>query len=59
MYGKTASIPFIENQNTDNPEQLYAATKKSNELIAQSYSNLYNLNIVGLRYFTVYILGQT
>ena len=54
VYGKTASIPFIENQNTDNPEQLYAATKKSNELIAQSYSNLYNLNIVGLRYFTVY-----
>lgn len=54
VYGKTNNVPFKESQNTDNPEQLYAATKKSNELLAQSYSNLYNLNIVGLRYFTVY-----
>jgi len=54
VYGKTNKIPFKENQNTNNPEQLYAATKKSNELMAQSYSNLFNLNMTGLRYFTVY-----
>ena len=54
VYGKTDNIPFKENQNTNNPEQLYAATKKSNELMAQSYSNLFNLDITGLRYFTVY-----
>ena len=54
VYGKTDKIPFKENQNTNDPEQLYAATKKSNEVIAQSYSNLFNLDITGLRYFTVY-----
>lgn len=54
VYGKTGSTPFKENQDTNNPEQLYAATKKSNELMAQAYSNLYKLDITGLRYFTVY-----
>ena len=47
-------MPFSENDNTDIPLQLYAATKKSNELIAHSYSHLYKLQTSGLRFFTVY-----
>ena len=47
-------MPFIEKQSVDHPVSLYAATKKSNELLAHSYSHLYNLPSTGLRFFTVY-----
>ena len=47
-------IPFGVEDRVDNPVSLYAATKKANELIANSYSHLYGLNTTGLRYFTVY-----
>ena len=53
----TASIsemPFDEGQNVDHPVALYGATKKSNELLAHSYSHLFNLPTTGLRFFTVY-----
>ena len=54
VYGKNSKTPFSTQDRTDNPISLYAATKKANELIAHSYSHLYNLNTTGLRYFTVY-----
>lgn len=54
VYGLTYDIPFEESQNTDTPASLYAATKKSNELMAHVYSHLYNLPTTGLRLFTVY-----
>ena len=54
VYGANKKIPFSESDFTDKPLQLYAATKKSNELIAHSYSNLFNLRTTGLRFFTVY-----
>ncbi len=54
IYGANKKSKFKENFFTDKPLQLYAATKKSNELIAHSYSSLYNLKSIGLRFFTVY-----
>ena len=54
VYGANVKQPFSENDNVDHPVSLYAATKKSNELIAHTYSNLYNLPSTGLRFFTVY-----
>jgi UDP-glucuronate 4-epimerase len=54
VYGNTDSFPFVESQNTDFPVSFYAATKKSNEVMAHSYSDLYNIRITGLRFFTVY-----
>ncbi len=54
VYGNSKKIPFSENLNTDHPLQFYAATKKSNEVIAHSYSSLFNLPTTGLRFFTVY-----
>jgi UDP-glucuronate 4-epimerase len=54
VYGANESIPFSVNDNVDHPLSLYAATKKSNELMAHSYSNLYDLPTTGLRFFTVY-----
>lgn len=54
VYGLSSSIPFEESQNTDFPISLYAATKKSNENIAFSYSHLFKIPITGLRFFTVY-----
>ena len=54
VYGKNSKTPFSTLDPTDNPISLYAATKKANELIAHSYSHLYNLNTTGLRFFTVY-----
>ena len=54
VYGGNTSMPFSENQSVDHPVSLYAATKKSNELMAHSYSHLYNLPATGLRFFTVY-----
>lgn len=54
VYGANTKMPFSEHQNADHPLSLYAATKKSNELMAHSYSHLYNLPVTGLRFFTVY-----
>ena len=48
------SLPFSVKDNVDHPASLYAATKKSNELLAHSYSHLYNIPTTGLRFFTVY-----
>jgi UDP-glucuronate 4-epimerase len=54
VYGLNAKIPFATNQHTDHPVSLYAATKKSNELLAHVYSHLYKIPTTGLRFFTVY-----
>ena len=54
VYGSNKKLPFKEKDSTDHPLQLYAATKRSNELMAHSYSSLYNLPTTGLRFFTVY-----
>jgi UDP-glucuronate 4-epimerase len=54
VYGANTDIPFSIKQNVDHPLSLYAATKKANELMAHSYSNLYKLPTTGLRFFTVY-----
>ena len=54
VYGGNIKVPFSEEDKVDNPVSLYAATKKSNELLAHSYSKLYNIPSTGLRFFTVY-----
>lgn len=54
VYGANTQLPFSVGQNVDHPLSLYAATKKSNELMAHSYSHLYGLPTTGLRFFTVY-----
>ncbi|PWJ40941.1 NAD-dependent epimerase [Sediminitomix flava] len=54
VYGANDKIPFSEEDRVDNPVSLYAATKKSNELMAYTYSHLYNVPTSGLRFFTVY-----
>ncbi len=54
VYGMTEQIPFNTDMPTDHPVSLYAATKKANELMAHSYSHLYQLPTTGLRFFTVY-----
>ena len=54
VYGGNTKIPFSETDETENPVSLYAATKKSGELLAKSYHNLYHIPMTGLRFFTVY-----
>ena len=54
VYGGNKKVPFSVDDKVDNPVSLYAATKKSNELLAHSYSKLYNIPSTGLRFFTVY-----
>ena len=54
VYGGNKKVPFSVEDKVDNPVSLYAATKKSNELLAHSYSKLYNIPSTGLRFFTVY-----
>lgn len=54
VYGGNTKMPFSEVDKIDHPLSLYAATKRANELMAHSYSHLYNLSITGLRFFTVY-----
>ncbi|HXF18670.1 MAG TPA: NAD-dependent epimerase [Burkholderiales bacterium] len=54
IYGGNQKIPFSEHDNADHPISLYAATKKSNELMAHTYSHLFGLPTTGLRFFTVY-----
>lgn len=54
VYGGNKKVPFSTEDKVDNPVSLYAATKKSNELLAHSYAKLYNIPCTGLRFFTVY-----
>lgn len=54
VYGANTKVPFAINDNVDHPISLYAATKKANELMAHTYSHLYQVPITGLRFFTVY-----
>jgi len=54
VYGGNTKMPFSEHDSVDHPVSLYAATKKANELMAHTYSHLFNLPTTGLRYFTVY-----
>ena len=54
VYGANTKMPFSVHQNVDHPLSLYAATKKSNELMAHTYASLYGLPVTGLRFFTVY-----
>ena len=54
VYGSNTNMPYNTHQSVDHPLSLYAATKKSNELMAHTYSHLYNLPTTGLRFFTVY-----
>src|SRR5437016_3553646 len=54
VYGANQKVPFSEQDNVDHPVSLYAATKKSNELIAHVYAHLYDMPVTGLRFFTVY-----
>lgn len=54
VYGGNTKVPFSEHDNVDHPVSLYAATKKANELMAHTYSHLYQIPTTGLRFFTVY-----
>jgi UDP-glucuronate 4-epimerase len=54
VYGSNTDLPFTGDQRTDHPLSLYAATKKADEMLSESYSNLYRLPLTGLRFFTVY-----
>jgi UDP-glucuronate 4-epimerase len=54
VYGKQASIPFKEEEKTDQPLNLYGATKKANEVMAYAYHHLYHIPMIGLRFFTAY-----
>ncbi len=54
VYGLNTKVPFIETDPTDKPSSLYGASKKANELIAHAYHHLYNIPLIGLRFFTVY-----
>jgi len=54
VYGNSVDVPFKTTQNVDHPISLYAATKKANELMAHTYSHLYGIQTIGLRFFTVY-----
>ncbi len=54
VYGRNAKVPFSEEDRTDSPVSLYAATKKANELMAHTYASLYWIPMTGLRFFTVY-----
>ena len=58
VYGSNKKVPFAVEDKVDNPVSLYAATKKNNELLAHSYSKLYNIPSTGLRFFTVYGLAD-
>ncbi len=54
VYGLNSEVPFSTSHNTDHPISLYAASKKSNELMAHTYAHLFNISTTGLRFFTVY-----
>ena len=54
VYGSNTKLPFSEDDRTDSPTNLYGATKKANEVMAHAYHHLFGLNLIGLRFFTVY-----
>jgi len=54
VYGLNTKTPFAEADKVDNPASLYAATKKANEMMAHTYTHIYGLSLIGLRFFTVY-----
>ena len=54
VYGGNTKLPYSEDDRVDTPVSLYAATKRSNELIAYTYTHLWNMRTIGLRFFTVY-----
>ena len=54
VYGGNKNLPFVETQSVNHPKSLYAATKRANELMAHTYSHLFNIPCTGLRFFTVY-----
>lgn len=54
VYGNNQSVPFKETDTVDHPISIYAATKKSDELMANAYAHLYGIQTIGLRFFTVY-----
>jgi UDP-glucuronate 4-epimerase len=54
VYGANTTVPFAEHQTADHPMSLYAATKRSNELLAHSYAHIFKIPVTGLRFFTVY-----
>jgi UDP-glucuronate 4-epimerase len=54
VYGSNTKLPFSEDDRTDSPTNLYGATKKANEMMAHAYHHLFGLNLIGLRFFTVY-----
>ena len=60
VYGGNSLIPFSETHNVDNPTSIYAATKKSNELMARSYNNLFGLKSTGLQiFYCLWSMGET
>jgi UDP-glucuronate 4-epimerase len=59
VYGTNTKVPFAVSDNVDRPISLYAVTKKAKELMAHFYSDLYNLSITGLRFFTVDLLHKS
>ena len=59
VYGGNKKVPFSTDDRVDNPVSLYAATKKSNELMAHAYAKLYSIPCTGLRFFTVLLKGET
>jgi UDP-glucuronate 4-epimerase len=54
VYGLNTQTPYTENQQTDSPISVYAVSKKADELLAHTYAQLFDLNLIGLRFFTVY-----
>ncbi len=58
VYGNNVKVPYCETDNVDNPISIYAATKKTCELISYTFHQLYNLDVINLRFFTVYGPGQ-
>ena len=59
VYGGNTKVPFSEIDSVNHPISLYAATKRSNELMAHSYSHLYGLPCTGLRFYSLWSMGQT
>ena len=58
IYGNTLEVPFVEKQKTDDQASFYGLTKKVNELIAQTYSNLHGMRITGLRFYSLWPMGK-
>ena len=58
VYGGNKKIPFSESDNVDCPISIYAASKKSNELMAYTYNHLFGLNVTGLRFYCIWTLGK-